>query len=133
MYRFGKDEPWWPDAEFERETIAAEQEARYEADVWEKPIADFLARLPEGDLVRPKRTTILDIAIYALDYEDERPTSKDEPRGTPLNRLNPYDQQRIFRVLTHLEWEPKRNKRERWWQPKSAPMTPHDAAENPRP
>ena len=57
--------PWWPDAEFEQRCIAAEQEARYEPDVWEKPIAEYLARLPEGDLLQPKRTTILDIAIYA--------------------------------------------------------------------
>ena len=37
--------------------------------------------------MQPKRTTILDVAVYALDFEDERPTSKDEPRGTPINRL----------------------------------------------
>jgi predicted P-loop ATPase len=127
VYRFRKGERWWPEAAFERTTIAAEQEARYEPDAWEKPIADFLARLPEGDLLRPKRTTILDIAIYALDFEEERPTSKDEPRGTPINRLSPNDQQRIFRVLTHLQWEPKRDKRERWWQPKTAPGDTGDA------
>jgi hypothetical protein len=87
VYRFRSDEHWWPNAEFERKTIAAEQGGRYEADVWERPIADFLGRLPEGDLMQPKRTTILNVAVYALDFEDERPTSKDEPRGTPINRL----------------------------------------------
>jgi hypothetical protein len=71
--------------------------------------------------MRPKRTTVLDVAIYALDFEEERPTSKDEPRGTPINRLSPRDQQRIFAVLTHLGWEPKRDKHARWWQPKSPP------------
>ena len=118
VYRFRKGEPWWPDAEFERKTIADEQETRYEADVWEQPIADFLARLPEGDLLRPKRTTILNVAIYALDFEDERPTSKDEPRGTPINRLTIPDARRIAAVLTHLDWVPKRKKNERWWEPK---------------
>ena len=118
VYRFRQGEPWWPDADFERVTIAAEQEARYEADVWERPIADFLARLPEGDLVQPKRTTILDVALGALGYEDGPPADRDDPRGTPINRLGHPDQNRIARVLTHLQWEPKRNKRERWWQPK---------------
>jgi hypothetical protein len=121
VYRFRKGEQWGPDGEFERNTIADEQETRYEVDVWETPIADFLARLPEGDLVQPKRTTVLDIAICALDFEEERPTSKDEPRGTPINRLGTADQRRIVAVLTHLEWVPKRDKRERWWEPKTRP------------
>jgi predicted P-loop ATPase len=117
-WRFKHGEAWWPDGEFERTKIVAEQEARFEADVWETPIADYLARLPEGELLRPKRTTVLDIAIYALDFEEERPTSKDEPRGTPINRLGQADQRRITAILTHLGWEPKRDKHERWWQPK---------------
>jgi predicted P-loop ATPase len=123
VYRFRKGEAWWPDGEFERATIADEQETRYEADVWEQPIADFLARLPEGTLLQPKRTTILSIATHALDFEDERPTSKDEPRGTPINRLGIADQRRIAAVLTHLEWVPKRNRRERWWEPKPGRVT----------
>jgi hypothetical protein len=48
------------------------------------------------------------------------PKNKDEPqpvRGTPINRLSPSDQKRIVSVLTHLEWEPKRDMNERWWQP----------------
>jgi predicted P-loop ATPase len=118
VWRYKNGEHWWPDAEFERTKIVAEQEARYEADVWETPIAEFLARLPEGDLLRPKRTTVLDVAIYALGYEEEQPSSKDEPRGTPINRLGPADQRRITAILTHLGWEPKRSNSERWWQPK---------------
>jgi hypothetical protein len=108
---------WWPDTEFEQKHIRAEQEARFEADAWEQPIADFLARLHE-----PKRTTILNVAVGALEYETERPMiyDKDEPqpaRGTPINRLTPKDQSRIAAVLTHLGWEPKRDMHERWWQP----------------
>jgi Virulence-associated protein E len=114
--RFRDGERWWPGAQFERETIAVEQEARYEPDAWEQPIADFLNRLP-GDMITPKRATILQIAIHALDFEEERPTTKDEPRGTPINRLSPHDQRRIAAVLVHLGWEPKRSKRERWWGP----------------
>jgi hypothetical protein len=117
-YRAGV--PWWPDADFEQRCIAPEQEARYVPDVWEQPIREFLNRLPDGELLSPKRTTILQVAVHALDFEEERPTSKDEPRGTPINRLNPKDQHRIAAVLTHLGWEPKHNERERWWQPKTS-------------
>jgi hypothetical protein len=119
LYRAGV--PWWPDGEFEQQHIAPEQEARYEPDVWEQPIARFLDKLHE-----PKRTTIYQVALRALDYEPERPLipkSKDEPqpvRGTPINRLSPNDQRRIAAVLTHLEWEPKHTNKERWWQPKTS-------------
>jgi hypothetical protein len=131
VWRFKNSERWWPDAAFERETIAPEQEARYEVDAWEGPIADFLDGLP-GDLVTPKRTTILDIAVGALNYELEPPERYEgEPmpaRGTPINRLSPKDQQRIAAILTHLEWVPKRKNRERWWEPKSAASDTGDAA-----
>jgi hypothetical protein len=118
-WRFKNDEAWWPEAEFERGTIAAEQEARYEVDAWEVPIKRYL------DCLREKKTTILHVALHALDYEAERPLmprSKDEPqpaRGTPINRLGTADQRRIAAVLTHLEWEPKRTGKERWWGPKT--------------
>jgi putative DNA primase/helicase len=123
VVRFRRGERWWPEAGFEQQTITTEQEARYEPDAWEAPIADFLASLPE-DLTTPKRTTILAIAVGALDYEMQRPAphADGEPapvRGTPINRLAPRDQHRITAVLTHLGWEPKRNERERWWQPKT--------------
>jgi Virulence-associated protein E-like domain len=119
VHRFRSGEDWWPDAEFEKRCIVAEQEARFESDAWEKPIAEFLNRLPDR-LDERKRTTILEIAIHALDYEEERPTSKDEVRGTPINRLTPNDQRRIVAILTHLEWRPKRNNHERWWEPKTS-------------
>jgi predicted P-loop ATPase len=121
--RFNDDEPWWPDGEFEREIIAAEQEARFEADAWEPLIKDFLAGLPDGDLLTPKRTTILDVAEGALNFELQLPARREkddpiEPRGTPIDRLTPTVQHRITAILQHLGWEPKRNRSERWWQPK---------------
>jgi predicted P-loop ATPase len=103
---------WWPNPQFEREHIMPEQEARYELDAWEQPIARYLAILHP-----PKKTTLLEVAVEALGFEIEPPMSKDTPRGTPINRLTPGDQRRIAAVLTHLKWEPKRNKQERWWQP----------------
>jgi predicted P-loop ATPase len=126
VWRFKNGERWWPDAEFERKTIAAEQEARYEADAWEQPIKRYL-----DVLHKPKRTTILNVALHALGFEGDRPLvipGEPQPaRGTPINRLSPNDQQRIARVLTHLEWEPKHNKHQRWWQPKDWPGDTGDA------
>jgi predicted P-loop ATPase len=111
---------WWPDKDFEREHIAPEQDARYEGDAWEEPISRYLDRLHE------KKTTILQVAIGALDFEGERPLmprNRDEPqpvRGTPINRLGTADQRRIAAVLIHLGWQ--RGKRggakgERFWEP----------------
>jgi hypothetical protein len=115
LYRAGV--PWWPDAEFEQRCIAVEQEARFEPDAWEQQIRRHL------DLLHEKKTTILQVAIGALEYEAERPLmpkNRDEPqpaRGTPINRLSPSDQRRIVAILTHLGWEPKRDMHGRWWQP----------------
>jgi predicted P-loop ATPase len=36
--------PWWPDKEFEQRYIQPEQDARFEADPWEDPVGDYLAR-----------------------------------------------------------------------------------------
>src|SRR5262249_43338301 len=108
---------WWPDRDFEQRTIAPEQESRFEPDAWEPVIRRYLERLHE------KRTTVLHIAVGALEYEPERrmtPRDKDEPqpaRGTPITRLSPRDGDRITAVLHHLGWVPKRNERERWWEP----------------
>src|SRR5206468_678099 len=85
---------WWPDRDFEQQHIMAEQAARYETDAWQEPITRYLDRLHE------KKTTILEVAIGALEFEGERPLmpkNRDEPRpvrGTPINRLGTADQRR---------------------------------------
>jgi hypothetical protein len=118
MNLFRAGVPWWPDATVQA-CIAGEQEGRFEPDAWEQPIKRFLDKLH-----LPKRTTILSVALGALEYEGQRPLvprSDDEPRpvrGTPINRLSPADQRRIAAVLTHLGWGPKRDEHERWWEPK---------------
>jgi predicted P-loop ATPase len=118
VWRFKHGEQWWPEGKFEREVIAAEQEARFEADAWERPIKKYL------DALEPKRTTVLQVALHALGYELERPplVTNGDPqlaRGTPVNRLGTADQRRISAVLTHLGWEPKkRTTASRWWGPK---------------
>jgi predicted P-loop ATPase len=117
VWRFKNGEQWWPTAEFERATIAAEQEARFEADAWETPIKRYLGGLLD------KKTTVLQVALHALGYELERPplVTNGDPqlaRGTPVNRLGKAEQIRIAAVLTHLGWVPKRNEKARWWEPK---------------
>lgn len=105
--RFHHGEQWWPDPEVERLLIAPEQLARFEPDIWEQPIKEFL--------LGKSRTTILEICIGALGYTKSG-TIFYNPGGTPINRIGAVDQTRIGNVLTALDWEPKRDKQERWWQ-----------------
>jgi hypothetical protein len=81
-----------------------EQEARYEGDAWEEPIAVFLQGV--------KRTTILQVAKSALDFQDK------------VERLGTADQRRITSILTNLRWEQKRDMHGRWWAKKGSGMTP---------
>jgi hypothetical protein len=110
VVRFRRGEPWWPDRDFERDHCMPEQAARYEGDAWEEPISRYLEKLHD------KRTTLVQVAIGALDYESERPLmprNRDEPqpaRGTPLNRFGTTEQRRIAAVLTTLGW--RRGRRE---------------------
>lgn len=114
---------WWPDREFELAHIVPEQESRYEADVWEPLIKDYL-----DILHTPKRTTLINIAVNVLDYEIEPPLIQpqgqpQEPRKTPINRLGPKEQGRIGAILSHLGWVPKRTSAERWWEPGPKALT----------
>jgi predicted P-loop ATPase len=115
LYRGGVH--WWPDREFEIQTIAPEQETRFETDPWDPLIRRHLEHL--GGV--PKTTTVLEIAVHALGYEIEAPKSRmgepTPPRGTPINRFGPNEQRRVTAILTHLGWEPRRSNQERWWEP----------------
>jgi len=51
MARYKRGEPLWLDREFEKRVIKPEQDARFEADIWEQPVADFLANKNETTLV----------------------------------------------------------------------------------
>jgi len=112
---------WWPDRKFEKEHIAPEQENRYEPDVWEPLIKNYL------DILHlPKRTTVINIAVNVLGYEIEPPllTAQGQPeeaRKTPINRFGPNEQARITAVLRHLKWVSKRTNTERWWEPEEEP------------
>lgn len=89
---------WWPDKDFEREHIAPEQEARYEADAWEEPIVKFLM----NTLPPTCKTTVHEVALSALHFDK--------------SRLGTADQRRIATILTTLGWKRgPRTKYERPW------------------
>jgi predicted P-loop ATPase len=102
LYRKGI--PWWPDKAFEREHFQPEQEARYEGDVWETLVHNYL----DGKA----SVTLLQVAIHVLKFEIEPPSSmQGEPvpaRGTPINRLGTADQRRLAAIMTALGWEQRR-------------------------
>lgn len=80
LYRDGA--PWWPDKDFEREHIKPQQDGRYEADVWEQRIGEFIALRPD--------VTIGEIATLGLRME--------------TSRIGRADQNRIAAVLERLGW-----------------------------
>jgi len=88
---------WWPTADFEREHIKPQQEARFEADAWEEIIGPWL--------LGKTRVTVKDVAIYALNIE------------TP--RIGTADQRRIAACLERLGWgrAPRGPNGERWFGP----------------
>lgn len=77
---------WWPGASFEREHIAPEQDARFEDDVWEEAISEFL---------RGKSSVLVGkIARDALHIE------------TP--RIGRAEQNRITAILERRGWHRQR-------------------------
>ena len=92
-----KGRRWWPSADFEREHIKPQQEARFEGDAWEEIIGPWL--------LGKTRVTLKDVAIHALNIE------------TP--RINTTDQRRIAACLERLGWgrAPRGPNGERWFGP----------------
>jgi predicted P-loop ATPase len=95
--RYRKGETWWPDKAFEREIIAPQQAARYEADAWEEAIRDWLGATTLA------RVTLIQVAKGALEFKTDR--------------IGTADQRRIVAILTNLGWKSKRDMRGRWWEP----------------
>lgn len=93
---FDLGDPWWPDKSFEREIIAPEQAARYEADAWEEGVGNWLAT--------QTKVTIGQVAREALHFE--------------TSRLGTADQRRIAAALEQLGWHRlPRALDGRWWGP----------------
>lgn len=100
---YGSGARWWPDAEFERQHIAPEQEARYEADAWEDAIGGYLAS--------QSKVTVLDVAQNALNIDTQK--------------LGTSEQRRIAAALERLRWRrPEKGGRgprgERYYYPNGA-------------
>jgi predicted P-loop ATPase len=96
VLRYREGASWWPDRNAERELIAPEQSARYEADVWEEGIA--------AHLTGQTKVTIGDIAREALHIE------------TP--RIGTAEQRRIAAALERLGWRRERADGKTDWQGK---------------
>jgi predicted P-loop ATPase len=91
---YRKGEHWWPDRDFERDHIAPQQEARYEADAWESAIDSYLADA--------KETTVLAVAKDALFMD--------------IAKIGTADQRRIIAALERLGWtRGKRTNSSRPW------------------
>ena len=82
---FNDGEHWWPPRDFEKQHIAPEQEARFEPDPWEEPIAAYLAKRPRTLTAKPT-TTILYIAVDVLGFDPSPVTAQGK---TPISRRSP--------------------------------------------
>jgi len=97
LVRYREGAHWWPDKDFERNHIVAEQAARYESDAWEESIADYLKA--------SSKVTVGQVAREALHID------------TP--RIGTAEQRRIAAALERLNWkrQPKDWEGKRWWSP----------------
>jgi predicted P-loop ATPase len=94
VHRYQAGEGWWPSAEFEREHITNEQDARYEADAWESPIAVYVDC--------KDRTTILDVAREAIHLETQK--------------IGLVEQRRIGAILRKAGWIKSKSGNNHYWK-----------------
>jgi predicted P-loop ATPase len=98
--RYQEGKSWWPDKDFERQSIMPEQAQRYESDVWEEVIAEYLK-------TRTK-VTVGEVARYALFIE--------------TSRVGTADQRRITTAMEQVGWIRANDGKpdwqgKRWWVP----------------
>jgi predicted P-loop ATPase len=93
VHEFNAGTPWWPDREFEREHAHPQQEARYEADVWEEKISVWLAeqRYTARQNGARARVTVGQVAMECLKFE--------------VAKIGTHDTRRITAALTRLGWD----------------------------
>jgi predicted P-loop ATPase len=81
VHAYEQGERWWPDGQLERAIIAPQQSERYESDVWEEKIGDYLAGATDP-------VTIGQVGNEALHLETPRTSKQDQIRiGTAMERL----------------------------------------------
>ena len=96
VMRFRRGDHWWPEAAFELRVIRPEQEGRYEADVWEEAIREYL----KGQ----SRVTVTQIARLALGFDT-------------IAKVGTADQRRIAAVLKTLGgWKPGKDYHGRFYE-----------------
>jgi predicted P-loop ATPase len=97
LYR--ADNRWWPDRNFEEEHIKPQQAARYETDVWEEKIGEYLSTA--------SRVTVGDVALHGMHMQTQR--------------IGRADQNRITAAMVRLGWKREREvgktdwQGKRWW------------------
>jgi predicted P-loop ATPase len=102
VHLFRRGAAWWPGADFESRHIIPEQEARFEEDVWEESISQFVSGL--------QTTTVQEVAAKGLRLE--------------ISKCGTTEQRRIADVLLRLGWS--RGKRTKHARPWLAPVAKGD-------
>lgn len=87
---------WWPDRNFEEEHIKPQQAARYETDIWEESIGEYLSK--------ESRVTVGNVAQHGLHM--------------PTQRIGRADQNRITAAMVRLGWKRERQDGKTDWQGK---------------
>jgi predicted P-loop ATPase len=86
---------WWPDRDFERQTIKPQQDDRYAVDIWEPMVRLYLATCDS--------TTSAEIAVDCL--------------GFALKDVKKADEMRISAILKRLKWTFRRIENRRVYFP----------------
>jgi predicted P-loop ATPase len=87
VHLYRRQHPWWPDKNFEQTFIRPEQEARFESDVWDESIREYIRTCPLLD----DGITVGKLAREAV--------------GIQTDRIGRADQNRIIAVLENLGWQ----------------------------
>lgn len=83
-YRYLAGDTWWPD-EKHKEIFSDQQEQRFDRDVWEELIDDWLSRITKN------RVLMSEIMEDAL--------------GLEAAQMKPPEQKRVGQIMAHLGWE----------------------------
>lgn len=94
VHRFMKKEKWWPDREFEINHVVPQQDERYESDVWELAVTEFIKN--------EKKILITDILLHL---------------GVTNDKSTQMAKNRVSGILKRNKWVQKRDGVKRWYYP----------------